>query len=230
MIGQLRVGVTGDGVGIDARIDDEHGLDPFFTACRDADGSRIADAGNSIEHALDVLGEDVQPFGRHDHFLLAAPDEQLAVPVDFADVARAEPAVFEGTRRFAGGVEVASRHVLAAHENFAVLRDFHLDARDGFPDRALLGTEWMIEGHNRRRLREAVTLNHDESQLGPEGFQLAFERRRADDERPEFESEEPVDAAEMPPSQNPMAPGARRRGVGCGAARMVTEHVQNFGH
>ena len=40
-------------------------------------------------------GKDVQPFGRHDHLLLAALDEQPALRVDFADVAGVEPAAFE---------------------------------------------------------------------------------------------------------------------------------------
>src|ERR1700686_1044366 len=45
-------------------------------------------------------GEDVPPLGRDDHFLLAAPDEQLAVWCDLADVARVEPPVLEGACRF----------------------------------------------------------------------------------------------------------------------------------
>ena len=95
--------------------------------------------------ALDVLRKDVQPLRRDDHLLLAAADEQLAVGADLADVAGVEPAVLERARRFLGGVEVAGRDVLAAHENLAVGGDLHLDAGDRLADRALLGAERMVE-------------------------------------------------------------------------------------
>ena len=61
-----------------------------------------------VQHALDVLGKDVQPFGRDDHFLLAPADVQLAVGADLADVAGVEPAVLERARGFLVGVEVAA--------------------------------------------------------------------------------------------------------------------------
>ena len=75
---------------------------------RHADDRRVAHAGDRVQHALDVLRKDVQPFGRDDHFLLAAADEQLAVGADLADVAGVEPAVLERARRFLVGVEVAA--------------------------------------------------------------------------------------------------------------------------
>ena len=64
--------------------------------------------GICVQHALDVLGKDVEPLGRDDHFLLAAADEQLAVGVELADVAGVEPAVLERARGFLVGVEVAA--------------------------------------------------------------------------------------------------------------------------
>src|SRR5439155_717754 len=84
-----------------------------------------------IHHALDVLRKDVEAFGRDDHFLLAAADEELAVRTDLSDVAGVEPAVFERLGSLFSGVEVAARHVLAAHENLAVLGDLHFDAGAG---------------------------------------------------------------------------------------------------
>ena len=47
----------------------------------------------------------------------------LAVRVDLADVAGVEPAVLERARGLLRGVEVARRHVVAAHEDLAVRRD-----------------------------------------------------------------------------------------------------------
>ena len=79
----------------------------LFRSDRHADDRRVAHAGNRVEHALDVLGKDVQPLGRDDHFLLAPADEELAVLADLADVAGVKPAVLERARGFLGGVEVA---------------------------------------------------------------------------------------------------------------------------
>ena len=56
--------------------------------------------GSCVEHPLDVLRKDVQPFRRDDHFLLAAADEQLPVGVELADVAGVKPAVLERRARF----------------------------------------------------------------------------------------------------------------------------------
>ena len=49
--------------------------------------------GMLVQHALDVLGKDVEPLGRDDHFLLAAADVQRPAGVELADVAGVEPAV-----------------------------------------------------------------------------------------------------------------------------------------
>ncbi len=46
-----------------------------------------------VEHALDVLGKDVESVGRDDHFLLAALDEQTPLLVALADVAGVQPAL-----------------------------------------------------------------------------------------------------------------------------------------
>ena len=110
-------------VGVDALVDDDDRVHPFFAAARQADHRRIAHAWQLIQHALDVFRKHVQPFRRDDHLLLAAPDEQLAFGGDLADVAGVEPAVLECPRGFVRRVEIAGRHVLAAHQDLSVGRD-----------------------------------------------------------------------------------------------------------
>ena len=105
------------------------------------------------------------------------------------------------------GVEVAARHVLAAHEDFSVGRDLHLDARDRLADRSLLGPERMVQADDRRGLGQPVALNDDEAELGPERLEIAVERRRADDERPELPAEQPVHAAVAPPAHEEVPAG-----------------------
>src|SRR5207247_10914547 len=112
---------------------------------------------------------------RHHRFLLSSSDEQLPALADFADVSGMEPSILERTRGFVGGVEVAGRHVVAAHENLSIGRNLHLDAGDGFADRAALGPERMVQRDDRRRFRQAVTLNHCEAAFAPERLELALD-------------------------------------------------------
>ena len=158
------------------------------------------DAGQPVEHPLDVVRKDVQPFRRDDHFLLPAADEELAVLAELADVAGVEPPVLERARGFRSGPEVSGRDVVAANEDLAVRRDLHLDAGDGLSDRSALGAERMVERDDRRGLGEAVALDHGESHLAPERLELGLERRRAHDERPELPAEDPMDVPVVPPA------------------------------
>src|SRR5262249_52561061 len=117
MLLELTVRLSRDGVRIGARLDDEHSVDAFLAPDRRADNGGLAHAVDPIEDTLDVLGEDVQPLGRDDHFLLAPADVELTVGRQLADVAGVEPAVLERLRRLALRIEVAARDVLAADED-----------------------------------------------------------------------------------------------------------------
>src|SRR5439155_26973050 len=89
---------------------------------------------------------------------------------------------------------------LAAHQDLAVVGDLHLDTRDRLADGSLFRAERMIQGHDRCGLGQAVSLNHDESELGPERFERWFERGGADDKCPELETECAMDPAISPPA------------------------------
>src|SRR5262249_10090278 len=147
---------------------------------------RVVDARNLVENVLDVFRKDVQPLRRDDHLLLAAADVDLPVGADLADVAGVKPAVLEGARGLLGGIEIALRDVLAAHEDLPVGRDPDLDAGDGLANRALPGAERMVEGDDWRRLGEPVALDDHESEFAPERLEIRIERGRADDECPEL--------------------------------------------
>ena len=58
----------------------------------------------------------------------------------------------------------------------------------------------MIQRDDRGGLRQAVTLDDDKSKAAPEGFERSFERRGADHERPEFQSEQAMHGTVPPPS------------------------------
>ena len=93
MVLQLRVGLADDCVSVGVRLENEHCVNSFFCAIHRTDDRGFAHARLRIKCALDVLGKDVQPVGPHDHFLLAAFDEQATLRVALADVAGVQPAV-----------------------------------------------------------------------------------------------------------------------------------------
>src|SRR5262249_19576633 len=128
---------------------------------------------------------------------------------------------------FGCGVEVPGRDVFAPDEDFAVRRNLHVYARDSFSYRTLPGAEGMVQRDDWRRFGEPVALNHDESELAPERLELRRQRRRADDERPEFEAEQAMDAAEDPPAERDVFPASLTRGFG---AALANQHMfaQNF--
>ena len=102
VIRELRVRRLDDVRRIRAWLDDERNLHSLFAVLRDADGRRVLDAGHGIHDALDVFGEDVEPFRRDDHFLLAAADEEAPRLVELADIAGVEPSIFECRARRVG--------------------------------------------------------------------------------------------------------------------------------
>ena len=200
MIGELRVGRLDDIAGLVPGSTIERDLHALFAVLRHADRRGILDAGHGVDDALDVFRKDVEPFGRDDHFFLAAADEEPARRVELADVAGVEPAVFERRARRFGCAVIAGRHVLAAHENLAVGRDLDVDAADRFADRSLARRERMVQRHDRRGLGEPVALDDDKAEPAPERLERRLERRGADDERPELQTEQSMHRAIPPPA------------------------------
>ena len=130
VVGELRVGHPHDVGRVCPRLEHQRNLHTLFAVLRHADGRGLFDAWHGVDDALDVLGKDVEPFRRDDHFLLAAADEQPSLRVELTDIAGMKPAFLKRrVCRFRSAV-ISSRHVLAAHENFAVRRDLDIDAGD----------------------------------------------------------------------------------------------------
>ena len=110
---------------------------------------RFQHARDALHHPLDIVREDVQAFGGDDHLLLASADEEPALRIELADIAGVEPALgiarasrfgLIGVARLLSprlspafavslvsllplGFEIPLRHVLAADQNLAILRD-----------------------------------------------------------------------------------------------------------
>ncbi len=226
---QAAVGGAHDRILVRAGVEHHHRVDAFLAAVRDADDRRFADARHLVEHALDVLGKDVQPLGRHDHFLLAPLDEDAALVVALADVAGVEPAV--GVEDRGGIFVVAARDVLAANQNLAIVGDADLDALDGRTDRALARLERVIERDDRCGFGQAVPLDDREPHAPPEFLEVGRQRRGADDKRPELEAERGVHAPVAPPAPGNRDAGRRRLlRFGPRARRVLAQHGKHLRH
>src|SRR5262249_11043936 len=113
------------------------------------------------QQALDPLGSDVFPSARLYQVLLPIRDSQVPVLVNQADVARSKPTVLGerlGIKLWA--VMVASSHLIAPRQDFAVGCNLDLyssdDAADGPDVVMMLG----IRRNGRRRLGQSVALQN----------------------------------------------------------------------
>ena len=62
----------------------------------------------------------------------------------------------------------------------------------------------MIQRHDGSGFGESIALNHQESELGEERFQIGRKRRGAHDEAPEFPAEQAMYFAIAPPFARPV--------------------------
>ena len=249
MILELTVGVSDDPVALYPRREHQDCVHVLLAAIRDADDRGIAHAWQFVQHPLDVLGEHVEPLGRHDHFLLAALDENAPLVVTLSYIAGMEPAVtveHGGIRDRGSGIGlgfgawdlgcriclvISARHVLAAHENLAVVCNAHFDAFDRCADRSLACLERVIERDDRRGFREAIALNNGEADAPPELLEVRRQRCRANDKGPELQAERRVDApVPPPPAWNRDARGRRLARFRPRTRRMVAQDVENLRH
>src|SRR5688500_3300484 len=247
MVLQPYVRLADHGIDVRARIDDQHSVDALLRGIDRADNGRLANAWLLVEHSLDVLGKHIEAVGRDDHFLLAPLDEQTPLRIAFTNVAGVQPAVgvewslcvgsWElGVGSWALGVwrfgdVVAGSHVLATNQDLAIVGDANLDTLDRRADRALAHLERVVKRDDRRGFGQAVALDHGKAEPPPELLDLRWQRRRADDERPELESEGRVHAAVLPPASG--NGGARRRRLGGFGKRMddvFAKHVEDLRH
>ena len=179
---------------------DDDGVHALFGAASDADHRDVAHAGSAATTRSTSSGKTLSPSGVTIISFLRPLMKIRPSRVHLADVAGVKPPALECLGRGLGGAEVALRDVLAPHEDLAVVGDLHLDAGDGLADRSLAGAERMVEADDGRRLGEAVALDHHEAEPAPELLERRIERRGADDEAPELQSEEPVRPAIAPPA------------------------------
>src|SRR6516165_7088518 len=96
-------------------------------------------AGYPVQNVFYVIGEYMQPFWRHDHFLLPPANDQMTRVIKAPDVSSMKPSILESRRSFPRSLIVAGSHILSANEYFAIQRDLYCNSGDGRAYRTLLG-------------------------------------------------------------------------------------------
>ena len=128
---------------------------------------------------LGLLGWELLAVGKHDDVLGTAADVDLAV-ADLDDVAGVEPAV--GRQHLGGGLGVAPvalHHGGAAHQQFARLGDARFEPIEQLADRTRIVVVLAVAGDDRRRLGQAVALDHLQAQPDEGPCDAQFELRAA---------------------------------------------------
>src|SRR5260370_42706375 len=150
-----------------------------------------------------------------DDLLLGSLEVQVALGVEFAEVAGAEPA-FAGRHRLQlASLPVTGGHVFAADQNLAALVELDFFAGKDLANRTAAQAERMVDADERGGLSQSVALDDDEAQPPPELFGFGVESCTARNQRPELPSEAAVNLAEAPPAAGagvlgrglPMRPG-----------------------
>ena len=148
--------VGGEPIGEHLRVErDERGDErPLIAHDQDLGDERVG-----AHRVFEGGGGDVLAARRHDDFLRAARDGHVAVAVQRAQVARAEPAVFgEAGGRGLGVVVVALEDARALEEDLALVADLEGHGRQGRAHGADLGQAGRVDGDRADRLGQAVAL------------------------------------------------------------------------
>ena len=103
--------------------------------------------------------------------------------VERAKVARAKPTrilAVPRNREFLAALPISRGDIFSAHQNFAILIQFHFAALEHFSDRARPDAKRVIHADQRSCLRQSVALNRGESDAAPEllHVQVRASRRR----------------------------------------------------
>src|SRR5260370_4166995 len=153
-----------------AAITDDHTLLP----CRKA----------PCDFLFDGFGRDVMAGIQDNQVLDAAADAPIAASVDLALVASVEPSILQHSGRLFRAVPVAQENVWAAHDDFFIFAELHLDSANRRADVTRLdGQARIIQRANAGGFREPVGLQHGNAEHQKKLLRLWSERRRTADQR-----------------------------------------------
>src|SRR5216684_3577639 len=140
---------------------------------------------------------DIETSRRNDDVFLAATKTQIAFSIEFAQVARAQPASLL-SRPDCSLFPIAAGDIVAPDEDFAILGELELTARQNLADRALRRAKRVIQADQGGGLRHAVALNNGVAHALEKILSFIRESCAAGNQRPEFPAKAAVDAAKHP--------------------------------
>ncbi len=144
-----------------------------------ADDERLLEQRIGQQRQLQVARRHLFAGGGDDDFLDAAQDADAALH-DLGLVAGAQPAVgIENARRVLGALPVAAHHDGAAHLQFAVVADAHLDAGQRAAHGGRVVVVQAVDRHHRRRFGHAIALHQRQAQAQKTVRDGGRERRAA---------------------------------------------------
>ena len=200
------------------------------------DDEHLADEWVAAQAVLELGGGDVLASGGDDELLLASGDAQVAVLVEGADVAGAEPAVGgEGLGGGRGVVVVGGEDSDTADLDLLVLTDADLVAADGRADGADLVEPVGVDADRADGLGQAVALQDGQAQATVEVPQALPQRPSAGDDETGIGSHESPDLAEDETVGHGVRPtqaargalwGVQSAGVGDGDLGGPTEQLE----
>jgi len=141
------------------------------------------DSGLGGEGLLEVGGMDVHAGGGDDEVAFAADEAEFAIGAALGEIAGGEPLVL--TLLHGAVLPGCAGDDLSADQDFAVVGDADLAAREGFADGAGLDVKGVIERDQRAGFGHAVALDEGEAEAVIEGFKVGGEGGAAGDDGPE---------------------------------------------
>src|SRR2546421_5767415 len=140
---------------------------------------------------------NVETSRRDDHVFLASTKTQIAFGVEFAKIARAQPAFLIGRTKFTL-FPIAAGNVFTANQDFAIFGELAFAARQNLAHGPLRRAKRVIQADERSRLRHAVALNNGIAHRLKKILSFVRKSCPAGNERPEFPAKAPVDSAKHP--------------------------------
>ncbi len=139
--------------------------------CFVANDCRFRHSRIGVQDALNVFGINIEAFRSYDHFLLSAPQLQIALFIKNTDITRVQPSFLKYLRSGFFIVIVSGADIWSADKHFSVFRNLHFESGEFLTDRTLFDSfEWMGDRDRWRCFRQTVALDYCVSQRAPKLF------------------------------------------------------------
>ena len=168
-----------------------------IAALFDRNHDAVANPRLLVQLGFEVFGVNVQSRWRDDDVFLSSAEAEVALGVEFTEIAGAQPALLiQGMD--SSLFPIASGNIFTADKNLAVFGKLEFTARENLADGALRRAKRMIQTDQRRGLGHAIALNDGIAKSFEKSFAERREGGATGDKSPELQSEPSVNPPEHP--------------------------------